>query len=379
VSSPAGVPDFEALFHTAPCGYLVTDESGTILLANSTVLGWLGYSEDEVLGAKPFASLLTGGGRIYHETHYRPTLQIHGEAHEIALELLTKTGDRIPTLVNSVLDHDAGIVQTIVFKATDRRAYESEIVRQRQRAEQSEAHALVTAQTLQRTLIPPRPPVIDGLDIGAAYRPAGDGSTIGGDFYDVFEFESADWLIAIGDVCGKGIDAAVVAGLARFTLRAAAVRSRWLDEVMHQVNDALLADDSDRFVTLLLTRFTRSNGSWQATLCRGGHPPPVLFRADQAPRLLGLPGGLVGAMGGVTYRHVDLPLEVGDLLVMYTDGVTEGRAAGEFYGEDRMIAHVTENRDLGSEELAESLVDDVLAFQHGNAADDIAVVIGRVL
>ena len=377
MNPPSGL-DFESLFHTAPCGYLVTDPAGTIVLANQTILGWLGYGEADLVGVKAFADLLTGGGRIYHETHYHPTLQIHGEAHEIALELFTRDGDRIPTLVNSVLDRDAGLIRTIVFKATDRRSYEDEIVRQRQRAEESEARAQITAQTLQRMLIPPPPPAIDGLELGAAFRPAGDGSMIGGDFYDVFEFESEDWLVAIGDVCGKGVGAAAVAGLARFTLRAAAVHSRALDEVMHQVNDALLADEEDRFITLLLTRFSRASGSWQATLCRGGHPPPILFRTGEPPRPLGLPGGLVGAMEGVTYRHVDLPLEPGDLLVMYTDGVTEARSGVDFYDEDRLIDFIARNRSLGPEELAQSLVDDVVDFQQGEAADDVAVFIARV-
>ena len=148
---------------------------------------------------------------------------------------------------------------------------------------------------------------------------------------------------------------------------------------MHQVNDTLLADESDRFITLLLTRFTRATGSWQATLCRGGHPPPLLFRPGQPPEPLGVPGALVGALEDVTYRHVDLPLEPGDLIVMYTDGVTEGRADGDFYGEDRLVAHVTENRSAASGALAQSLVDDVVDFQRGNAADDVAVVIARVL
>lgn len=378
----SGLPDFEALFHTAPCGYLLSDATGRIVLANQTIIDWLGWAETDLVGARTFADLLTGGGRIYYETHYRPSLQLHGEAHEIALELVSASGDRIPTLVSSVLDQAAdpeGLVRTIVFKATGRRSYEAEVVRQRERAEESEARALVTAQTLQRMLIPPPPPAIEGLELGAAFRPAGDGSMIGGDFYDVVEFESSDCLVAIGDVCGKGVGAAAVAGLARFTLRAAAVRSPQLDAVMHEVNDALLADESDRFITLLLTRFTRATGSWQATLCRGGHPAPLLFRPGRPPLALGLPGGLVGAMEDTAYRHVEVALEPGDLLLMFTDGVTEGRSDGEFYGDDRMIAHIEEHRSLGSEELARSLVDAVLEFQHGIASDDVAVVIARIV
>jgi sigma-B regulation protein RsbU (phosphoserine phosphatase) len=381
VAGRSALPDYEALFHTAPCGYLVTDATGRIVLANQTLLDWLGQIEGEVVGQRSFVDLLTGGGRIYHETHYRPTLQIHGEAHEIALDLVAADRTRIPVLISSTIDQTPehhGLVRTIVFKAADRRAYEQEILRQRQRAEESERRTFVVAQALQRMLYPPEPPRIDGLDVGAAFRPAGDGGMIGGDFYDVFELESRDWLIAVGDVCGKGVEAAAVAGLARFTVRASAVHSRQLDEVMHQVNDVLLADESDRFVTLLLARFTRASVSWQATLARGGHPPPYRFRGDEPPVALGLPGGLVGAMEQVRYRHVDVPLEPGDLVLMYSDGLTEGRRGVEFYGEDRMLDHVAAHLHLSSGDLAHSLVDDVVAFQDGRPTDDIAVVTLRV-
>ena len=383
-------PDFEALFHHAPCGYLLTDATGTIVLANETLLGWLGFAADEVAGRKRLTDLLTPGGRIYHETHYRPTLELHGEVHEVALELVRADGERVPVLLNSVIDAGAAsssgatgatgaTVRTAVFKATERRAYEVEMLHQRERAEASEHLALVTAQTLQRMLIPPPPPAIEGLDIGAAFRPAGDGSMVGGDFYDIFEFESADWLVGIGDVCGKGVEAAVVAGLARFSLRAAAVRTERLDEVMQRVNSALLeSETTDRFCTLLLARFTRATGSWQASICCGGHPPPLLVRPGAAPVRVGRSGSLVGVFPDATYHHVDVPLTAGDLLVMYTDGVTEGRRDGELYGEDRLVALVTAGRDDKPGELAAALVDDVLRFQSGFAADDVAVVVARV-
>ena len=365
----------------------MTDAAGTILLANETILDWLGYDSLDVVGAKRFVDLLTGGGRIYHETHYRPTLQLHGEAHEIALEVVAKEGTRMPVLVNSVVDKSPGhegLVRTIVFKATDRLAYEAEILRQRRRAEASEADARLTAQTLQQMLVPPAPPSIDGLDVGAAYRPAGDGAVIGGDFYNVFELESGDWVVAIGDVCGKGVGAAVVARHAQNTLRAVVVHSPQLDQVMHQVNDALLEDDSDRFVTMLLTRFRRTDGAWRVSTCCGGHPPPLLFRGHELPEPICKPGRLVGALDDVDFHHLEFDLMPDDLMLLYTDGVTEGRARdangvkGDFYGEERMIAFVAANREKGADELAQALVDDVLAFQNGNAADDVAVVFVRV-
>jgi sigma-B regulation protein RsbU (phosphoserine phosphatase) len=381
VSRRSGPPNFEALFHEAPCGYLLTDATGTIVLANRTLLGWLAYEEDEVVGRKRLTDLLTGGGRIYHETHYRPALELHGEVHEIALELVRADGERVPVLLNSAVSPagtEDGWVRTAVFKATDRRAYELEVLHQRERAEASEQRALETAQTLQRLLIPPPPPAIEGLDIGAAFRPAGDGSMIGGDFYDVFEFESADWLVGIGDVCGKGVEAASVAGLVRFSLRAAAVRTERLDDVVHAVNRALLdADTDDRFCTLLLTRFSCATGSWQASICSGGHPLPLLLCPGEEPVHVGEPGELVGIFPDPSYHHVEVPLDPGCVMVMYTDGVTEGRHAGELYGEERLLELVAAGRDDKPAELAAALVDDVLRFQEGVASDDVAVVVAR--
>ena len=222
-------------------------------------------------------------------------------------------------------------------------------------------------------LIPPSPPSIEGLDVGVTFRPAGDGGVIGGDFYDVFEFESQDWLVVIGDVSGKGIHAASVAGLTRHTIRGAAVRSRRLDVVMHRVNEVLLADATDRFCTLVLVRFSRSDEGWDAAVCAGGHPLPLLLRPGQAPGTVGRSGGLVGAFADPSFHHVPVPLEPGDTLLLYTDGVTEARAGGGFYGEERLVES-TRRPWASASELSSNVVEDVLSFQGDFAADDVAVV-----
>ena len=219
------------LYDHAPCGYLSTAPNGLIVKANRTFLTLTGYRASDVVGRRRFVDLLTVGGRIYHETHYAPMLQMQGTAREIALDLVCADGRRLPVLVNSVLERDAGgapiVVRTAVFDATHRRAYERELVQAKRRAEESEARATALARTLQRCLIPPAPPEIRGLDLAAAYRPAGNGEEIGGDFYDIFQIGPDEWFVVIGDVCGKGVDAAVVTALARYTIRAAAVRESY--------------------------------------------------------------------------------------------------------------------------------------------------------
>ena len=377
MDSRLDLADFRALYDLAPCGFVAADRHGTILHVNQTLLDWLGRASDELVGVKAFTDLLTVGGRIYYETHYRPTLELEGQAVEVAVELLTADGSRLPVLLRSVVDDASGrfpgVVRTAVFSALQRREYEQELVRERERARVSEARAHEVAQRLQQMLIPPAPPMVDGLDVGAAYRPAGDGGMIGGDFYDVFEFESGDWLVVIGDVSGKGIEAAAAAALARHTIRAAAVRSPQLDAVMHQVNRVLLADEIDRFCTLVLVRFTRDGDRWDVAVCAGGHPLPLLLRPGQDPVEVGEHGGMVGAFTSARFHHVPVPIEPGDTLLLYTDGVTEARTNDDFYGEERLRDSV--RRPWASAaELAASVVNDVVVYQGGYAADDIAVV-----
>ena len=182
--------DIEDLYEHAPCGYLSTMPDGTIIKVNQTLLSWLGHERHDLIGRRRLSDLLTAGGRIYHETHYAPLLSMQGTVREIAVDLVRADGSRLPALINSILvrDRDGAptVVRTSVFNATDRRAYERELLHARERAERSESRARELATTLQASLIPPAPPVIPGLDVGATYRPAGEGDEVGGDFYDVF-------------------------------------------------------------------------------------------------------------------------------------------------------------------------------------------------
>lgn len=364
------------LYERAPCGYLSTTPDGTIVKVNGTFLTWTGYERADLVGRRTFAELLSPGGRIYHETHYAPMLQMQGVAKEIALEIVRADGTRLPVLVNSVLERDAGdrvaVVRAALFDATDRREYERELLRAKQRAEASERQAILLARTLQQTLIPPAPPAIDGLDVTAAYRPAGDGSEVGGDFYDVFQVDDDDWVLAVGDVRGKGVDAAVVTALVRYAIRAAAVPHPAPADVLAHVNAVLLRDATDRFCTALVARLRRSGGRWRATVACGGHPLPVLRRGGERPCFVGRPGTLLGVFPEVALHETEIDLRAGDALVLYTDGIVEARAGREFYGDDRLLQVVDVHRD--APDSAAMIVEDVLEFQGGVARDDAVVV-----
>ena len=369
--------DPESLYDRAPCGYLSTTPDGEIVKVNETFLTWTGYTRDELVGRRTFAELLGAGGRIYHETHYAPMLRMSDSVREIALDVVRADGTRLPVLVNSVLHRDASgrphVIRTAVFDATDRRAYERELLRAKERAEESEARALLLARTLQQTLIPPTPPVIGHLDVAAAYRPAGDGGVVGGDFYDVFQIGVDDWVVAIGDVCGKGVEAAVVTAVARYTLRAAAVQVAGAADALAILNDVLLGHESDRFCTVALLRLRRHDNRWTATLSSGGHPRPLLLRAGAAPEWFGPEGSLVGVLEAPTFAEASTDLRSADALVLYTDGVTEGRRNGEFYGEAR-LASIVQHAAPSAAAITDALVADVVSFQRDAPRDDIAVV-----
>jgi sigma-B regulation protein RsbU (phosphoserine phosphatase) len=369
------------LYERAPCGYLTTSPDGTIIKVNQTFLTWTGHDRDELVGRRRFVDLLNAGGRIYHETHYAPMLRMHGKASEIALDVVTADGGRLPVLLNAVLERDPSgepwVVRLAVFDATDRREYERELLRAKQRAETSEARARALATTLQQTLIPPTPPVVPGLDVAAAYRPAGTGEEVGGDFYDVFQIAEDDWVVVLGDVCGKGVDAAVVTALVRFTVRAVTVQQPGAAAALHALNDILLRHRVDRFSTVVLVRLRRRDGRWTLTLSSGGHPLPLLLSGTGRPTAVGEPGTLVGVFDQPRFTDVEVVLDHGDGLLLYTDGVTEGRGEDGFYGDQRLHDVLSTQRGPAAD-VAAAVLDSVLRFQGGRATDDIALVVVRV-
>jgi sigma-B regulation protein RsbU (phosphoserine phosphatase) len=362
----------------APCGFLSTTPDGAIRTVNRTFVELSGRPADELVGHRTFAQLLSAGGRIYHETHFAPLLRLHGTASGVAFELVRPDGSRLPVLVNAVLQRDEDgqpqLVRLAVFDATERRAYEAELLRTLRRAEESEARATALARTLQQVLIPHEPPVIDGLDLAAGYRPARSGEEIGGDFYDFFQTDDG-WVLVVGDVCGKGAEAAVVTALVRHSLRSVVRHSSRLDLALELLNDTVLRH-SERFATVVLVHLTREDGGWRATVTTGGHPLPLLRRADGAVEMFGEPGSLVGAVAEATFHTRTTLLGPGDSLLLYTDGVPEGRRGHEFYGEARLMEAFGRPGDAVT--VVRRLLDDVLAFQAGVASDDIALVMAAV-
>ncbi|MFP5317579.1 MAG: PP2C family protein-serine/threonine phosphatase [Acidimicrobiia bacterium] len=373
--------DPEELYDSAPCAYLSTLPDGTIVKVNRTFLAWTGHRATELVGRRRFSELLAPGDRIFYETHFVPLLHMQGQVREIAVQVVGEDGARLPVLLNAVLKRDASgapvVVRTAIFDATERRAYEAELVAARQRAEQSEARARALARTLQATFLPPAIPPVPGLDVGGAYRPAGDGSEVGGDFYDVFETGRGTWAIVLGDVCGKGPEAAVVTALARHSVRAEALRTPYPSAVLACLHNALVLHHPDRFCTAVLGVVERAPEGMRLTVSSGGHHLPIRVGADGSIDALGEPGTILGMLDTPRLGDSSTVLRPGDVVVLYTDGITEARHRGEFFDDDRLMDLVRESAGLPAQDIADSIVASAVAYQGGIARDDIAVVVVR--
>ncbi len=295
------------------------------------------------------------------------------------MELVTRDGGRLPVLVTAQAvrgdDGEMTAVRVAVFDATERRSYERELVRARQRAEAAEARAMELARTLQTTLLPLELDPVPGVDLGAAYRPAGDGTEVGGDFYDLIEAGPGRWTLVLGDVCGKGARAALLTALARFTLRSTVRRARSPRAMLAELHEALLREHPDQFCTALLLGIEpQADGAVRVVVTSGGHPLPLHRRGDGTIEEVGRPGGIVGLVSHSRTFDVPVTLAPGDLLVAWTDGITEAKATTELFGEERLREAIEEAASGSAQDVADHLVDVALAHQGGHARDDIAVV-----
>jgi PAS domain S-box-containing protein len=236
------------------------------------------------------------------------------------------------------------------------------------------------ARTLQQSLLPVELPDIPGIETAARFRPTGEGNDVGGDFYDVFETGNRGWAIVMGDVCGKGPDAAAVTALARYTLRAAAMRERLPSRTLAVLNEALLRQRDDRrFCTVAYAYLEKLDHGARAGISTGGHPLPLVLRADGSVEWVGAPGTLLGVVPDPSLEDTAVTLEPGDSLVFYTDGVIESRVSSNGVLDERRLAELVATcagRDPDA--IASRIEEAAVLSQNGHPRDDIAVLVLRV-
>jgi PAS domain S-box-containing protein len=239
------------------------------------------------------------------------------------------------------------------------------------------------ARALQSSLLPPTLPSIPRVRLAGRYRAAGEGNEVGGDFYDVFQVGRNAWSLVLGDVSGKGPEAAAIAGLARHTLRAVAMKQRTPRRLLASLHETLVKGEGQgEFCTvccgLLQPNLQPEHGA-RLTIACAGHPPPVIRRADGSVEMMTCSGPLLGVpLRNVAFHQQAVELLPGDIVVMYTDGVTEAHHRGqELFGEDRLMQLIAGTRpDVDA--VADCIVDAVIAYGPSEPRDDLAVIVVQI-
>jgi PAS domain S-box-containing protein len=234
------------------------------------------------------------------------------------------------------------------------------------------------ARTLQRSLLPDALPMVEGLRFASAYHPVGEGGDVGGDFYDAFTLASGCWL-AMGDVCGKGAEAASVTALVRHSIRALALQHASPARILHGVNEVMLSHQLyGRFATAIVARLDLSHTPVRITIATAGHPPPVLLGADGKATCPRVSGTLLGVLSQIRTHDVSLELARGASLILYTDGLTDaGAPHREILAED-LCRHLADDAHASPSLLVKRLEELATARSAGRLRDDIAILAARV-
>ncbi|HEY0816491.1 MAG TPA: SpoIIE family protein phosphatase [Pseudonocardia sp.] len=239
---------------------------------------------------------------------------------------------------------------------------------------------LRTAHTLQNALLPAALPEVAGLRLAAHYRTQTDEGSdvhVGGDLYDVIAGPApGQWGFVVADVCGKGAEAAAVTALIRHTVRAEIGHGLGPTAVLQRLNRAMLRETkrTSRFATVAHGQLTLTATGATVRLANAGHPPPLMLHDGQVTPV-DAPGTLLGVYQDVEISEVTLELRRGDILVLYTDGVTEARGVDGFYGAQRLAQLVGSVEHPTADEVADRLLADVEGFQRGLLRDDIAILV----
>jgi serine phosphatase RsbU (regulator of sigma subunit) len=238
-----------------------------------------------------------------------------------------------------------------------------------------------TTAILQADLLPPELPQPDGIELVGSYQAAQESLRIGGDFYDVFgpAGRSTDTVVVLGDVCGKGPEAAVLTGKVRQTLRALRLVEAAPEAMLTVLNQALLqAGRQHRFVTMVVGSVSRAeHGRVRMTLATGGHPPPLVLRVDGTVEQVPTSGTLIGAVRHTVVRPATIELAPGELCLLYSDGLTEARGGttgDEHYGEQRLRDALATCRGMPGAATVERVRQLVSDWVHGGVRDDIAML-----
>jgi phosphoserine phosphatase RsbU/P len=359
----------EELFEDAPCGYLTTRPDGVILKVNRTFERLTGLTREQLIGQRRFQDLLAPGGRIYYETHYAPLLHMQGSVREVATELIRADGSRLPALIGSSVRRDStsepDLIRTIVFEAADRRRFEQELVQAQQREHE-------TAHRLQQSMLTAAIPAAPTFTIEIAYRSGVRDLEVGGDWYDAFWLDEPDRVaLVVGDVVGKGLDAASTMGQLRSAVRSYALTVRGPGELLDALDHYARHHHQGRLATLIYADLDLRTR--QLRYAAAGHPPPILLTDGQAPVVLWdgrstpLDAGDPQPSPRSEAHHT---LEPAGGLILYTDGLIERRTQTFDHGLQQLL-HATRTHQRSRKHLAHAILQDLRPDRH---PDDTCVL-----
>jgi len=372
----AGEARKSAMLDTSLDCIVSIDHRGLVTEFNPAAEQAFGWSRAEVLGRPMAEHLIPAELRSEHHRGFDTYLRT-GEGpvlgRRVELSAQRRDGTQFPI--------ELAVTRIPIDGPPAFTAYIRDITERRQTAQalyDSREQFAKLARTLQKSLLPPDLPAVAGMQLAARYHPAVEGLEVGGDFYDAFRTGRSSWAVVIGDVCGKGAEAASLTGLVRYTIRASAMQTTRPTRILANLNRAILRQEgamNERFATVAYASVTRRAGAVLLTVACGGHPPPLVVRPDGQVTAAGTPGTLLGALPEPEMTEVTVRLEPGDKVVFHTDGLTEAPGpAGEF-GPGRLRALVASCADLDVAATAAKIEEVVLAHQSGVSRDDMAILV----
>lgn len=359
------------IMDTVPSAILTLDTTGHITFANTAAQEIL-YIKPEVAIGKLYADpslwlALTTDGKIIPEEE-RPFMRaVHTGANVEDQQYVAEfpNGTRRTLSVNAAPMHGlSGEIIGVVESLTD--ITQISILQ----------HTIENQLSLLRqALVPPLPPVISGYKAAFIYRPAFPAESIGGDLYDVFTTESGKIGIMIGDVAGKGVEAAALAAAARSTLHSFTYDLSSTDAAMWHSNAVLESQETlmGEFITAFLAVIDPYTGSF--TYSRAGHPPPAILRADGRVDFLEEGDIPIGLFSGQKYSPFKEHLNSRDKIVLYTDGITEARHYDELFWQDGVRRALSGCVDCSPDEVARKLLEEAREWAEGQLQDDIAILV----
>jgi PAS domain S-box-containing protein len=345
----------------------------------------------------PGARVWTAPGEVAHQAALRSSMRSlglsGGPTHQIASgigpTLATASAVGGETVVLPLVARNRVIGMLTLGKPTDEH-FRQEILELAEDLSRRAALALDNArlysertaisQSLQRSLLPPELPLIDGVEVEVIYRAAGEGNEVGGDFYDLFPISDGAYGFAICDVCGTGPNAAAVTGLARHALRLLAREGLSGPAVLERLNSAILDEGArSRFLTLLYGELRpQEDGSAELKVVCAGHPLPLRLRQDGTVEPAAEPQPLLGVMDDLELYEQTVTLDPGDVLLCVTDGVTERREGTRMLGDDGLADVLTTCTGLTAGAVAARIMRAVERFASDAPSDDMAILAMRV-